>query len=116
MKRWKMILTLFLALLFVPGWLALYITRKKVRQQQFYASVLMVVGMIGYLVYWLCCSAWLILAAGWLGLACSLLLPCLGYLALLWLDQYRLWKLRKEACHLLRQYPVKPQRLQQPIG
>jgi 1-acyl-sn-glycerol-3-phosphate acyltransferase len=110
------IVLLALAPQVVPLWLAVFITRKKVRQQQFYASVLMVVGMVLYLVYWLCLSAWLILAGGWLGLAFSLLLPCLGFLALLWMDKYRLWKLRKEAFHRLMHYPVKPQRLEQPIG
>lgn len=77
---------------------AQWITRSQVYKREFYASVLMGVGMVLYLVYWLGVSVGLLLGLGWQGLAWSLLLPFTGYLGLLWLDRYRLWQLRRLVC------------------
>lgn len=96
-----------LALNGLPLALAWLITRKKVRKREFYASVLLAVGLLLYLVYWLSVAAGAGLLWGWKGLALSLLIPVSGYPALLWLDQYRLWKLGAALRHPLVRYPVK---------
>lgn len=96
-----------LALNGLPLALAWLITRKKVRKREFYASVLMAVGLLLYLVYWLSVAAGAGLVWGWKGTALSLLIPLSGYPALLWLDQYRLWKLGAALLHPLIRYPVK---------
>jgi 1-acyl-sn-glycerol-3-phosphate acyltransferase len=96
-----------LALNGLPLALAWLITRKKVTKREFYASVLMAVGLLLYLIYWLSVTAGAALVWGWKGIALSLLIPLSAYPALFWTDQYRLWKLASAVSHDLMRYPVK---------
>lgn len=81
----------------LPLYLAQVFAKAKVMFQEFYASVLLVVGMVFYLLYWPLFSY---LAASFTNfnfIYFLLLLPITGYLALLWFDQYQYFREARNA-------------------
>ncbi|KAA5547865.1 lysophospholipid acyltransferase family protein [Adhaeribacter rhizoryzae] len=90
-------LLLFLLLLpfYVLGWLlnilplkmAQNIARQKVKYIEFYSSVLMVMGMVFYLLYWFCLTAFGLFFSGEIALLFFFLLPLSGYAALHYRDK-----------------------------
>lgn len=76
----------------IPLYLAQNLTNAKVKFREFYASVLLVVGLVFYLLYWFLFSFIIASFTHSNFFLIWLLLPLAGYVALLWFDQYQIFK------------------------
>ncbi len=87
---WRVLFLIGYGLNIWPLKLAQVITNKKVKTIEFYASVLMTLGMVFYLLYFLFLVILFSSSWGLTGFLGSLVIPFMGYGSLLYLDKQRL--------------------------
>ena len=76
----------------LPVGLAQRITRKKVKEIEYFSSVMAGLSMVLTLVYGLVLAILLTVWMGWSGLACAFLLPFFGYFALIYKEYVLGWR------------------------